>query len=116
MPAARQHLSEEGRFHYLGGTVPLETALAERATRLAEPALRCVPGLRGWVGVDVVLGTERDWAIEINPRLTTSYVGLRRLAGSNLMQTLLDVVGGKAVMPPTWHDGAVQFDADGTIH
>ena len=51
-----------------------------------------MPGLSGYVGVDVVLGNDgRDWAIEINPRLTTSYVGLRALAGFNLAEAMLAV-------------------------
>jgi len=35
-----QHLSEDGRFHYLGGRVPLESRLCERSLRLARRAQR----------------------------------------------------------------------------
>src|SRR5262249_33030130 len=86
LPAA-QHLSEDGRFHYRGGSLPLPPCLAERALRLAERTLATVPGLQGYAGVDVVLGNaedgSRDYVIEVNPRLTTSYVGLRALAATN---------------------------------
>ena len=34
-------------------------------------------GLRGYVGVDVVLGQDKLYVVDVNPRLTTSYVGLR---------------------------------------
>ncbi|HEY5388243.1 MAG TPA: hypothetical protein VIL79_10115, partial [Thermoleophilia bacterium] len=35
-------------------------------------------------GVDLVLGEEACWLIEINPRPTTSYVGLRRVIDINM--------------------------------
>ena len=35
LPAAAQHLSADGRFHYRGGRLPLAPELAARATRLA---------------------------------------------------------------------------------
>ena len=74
---AKQQLSEDGRFHYRGGIVPLPQDLADRAVRLARRAVAAVPGLRGYVGVDLVLGDEGESVIEVNPRLTTSYLGLR---------------------------------------
>ena len=78
MPA-RQHLSSDGRFRYLGGSLPLQPGLALRATKVALAAVAGIAGLQGYVGVDLVLGDDGyDWAIEINPRLTTSYIGLRR--------------------------------------
>ena len=41
-------------------------ALAERAVRLAEHAVAAVPGLFGYVGVDLVLGDQADFVIEID--------------------------------------------------
>jgi predicted ATP-grasp superfamily ATP-dependent carboligase len=76
-----QKLDEGPRIRYLGGRVPLEpVTLRRRATALARRAVGAVPGLRGFVGVDLVLGDreEEDTVIEVNPRPTTSYIGLRR--------------------------------------
>jgi tyramine---L-glutamate ligase len=88
LPAASQVLSEDGRVRYLGGSVPLSDDLTTRAQCLAARAVQCVPGLNGYVGVDLVLGSNpdgsEDWVIEINPRLTTSYIGLRALAEFSL--------------------------------
>jgi predicted ATP-grasp superfamily ATP-dependent carboligase len=112
LPAA-QHLSDDGRFRYLGGRVPLPAGLGERAVSLAGRAVAAVPGLRGYVGVDLVLGDE-DQVIEINPRLTTSYIGLRALADTNLAEAMLRVAGGEEVSP-RWREWAVEFRADGTV-
>ena len=118
LPAA-QNLSADGRFHYLGGTVPLPADLGQRANRLAAQAINAVPGLRGYVGVDLVLGPaddgSQDCLIEINPRLTTSYIGLRRLAQANLAEVMLRQAKGESVPPLEWHPGAVHFQANGTV-
>jgi predicted ATP-grasp superfamily ATP-dependent carboligase len=112
LPGA-QHLSDDGRFHYRGGRVPLPAALRGRAVTLARRAAAAVPGLRGYVGVDLVLG-EEDQVIEINPRLTTSYIGLRALAETNLAEAMLRVADGDDVVL-RWREGAVEFAADGTL-
>ncbi len=111
-----QHLSDDGRFTYLGGELPIPPDLAERAVAFGRKAISCVPGLRGYVGVDLVLGDaadgSQDYAIEINPRLTTSYVGLRALAETNLAGAMLDVCAGRPV-EVRWKPGQVRFTPDG---
>jgi predicted ATP-grasp superfamily ATP-dependent carboligase len=116
---AEQHLSADGRFRYLGGRAPLPAGLAERAQRLGERAVAAVGELRGYVGVDLVLGEaadgSQDWIIEINPRLTTSYIGLRHLARGNLAEAMLRATQGLPLSTLTWHGRAVEFRADGKV-
>jgi predicted ATP-grasp superfamily ATP-dependent carboligase len=110
LPPAEQILSNDDHFHYLGGCVPLPPNLAARATTIARQALAGVPGLCGYVGVDVVLGAAgRDWAIEINPRLTTSYLGLRQLAKSSLAAAMLRIAAGEPEELLQWYDEPVSF-------
>ena len=105
-----QFIAGDRHLSYTGGRIPLAADLAQRATRLAEDAAAWVPGLHGFVGVDLVLGEtpEDDRVIELNPRLTLSYVALRRLCTTNLAEALLD-----AEAPVEWSDGALRFDAAG---
>ena len=72
-----QHVNVRGgRFEYRGGRIPAPTPVDEGPARAA---VASVPGLRGFVGVDFLWDEARDrlTVLEINPRVTTSYVGLR---------------------------------------
>lgn len=116
--ACTQRLSDDRRFRYLGGECPLPSGLAQRAENLARRALY---GLRtdcGYVGIDLVLGDaedgSQDYVIEINPRLTTSYVGLRALSNTNLAQAMLDVAQGHEPQLD-WKPGRVRWSADGVV-
>jgi predicted ATP-grasp superfamily ATP-dependent carboligase len=115
---AYQHLSTDGRFQYQGGSLPLPTELSRRAVELGERAIAHLPGLKGYVGVDLVLGEaadgSQDYAIEINPRLTTSYIGLRVACLDNLAQRMIDLACGRQVDPLRWKGGTFQFSADGS--
>jgi predicted ATP-grasp superfamily ATP-dependent carboligase len=118
LPPCQQHVAPETNFRYDGGELPIAPALASRAVALGLRAVGCVPGLRGYVGVDLVLGPDpagnSDTAIEINPRLTTSYVGLRALADGNVARDLLAVCDGEKPAPVGWKSGRVRFRPDGT--
>lgn len=118
MPAC-QRLSENGRFQYLGGRLPLPPALAERAVALAIRTVATLPHPRGYIGLDLVLGEHPDGSddavIEINPRLTTSYVGLRALAEDNLAAAMLRIARGQQIDPVRWKPGSVAFRPDGRL-
>ena len=74
----------DGRFEYRGGTVP---APCRDALPQLKPAVDAIAGLRGFVGVDFIWNAEerRATILEINPRPTTSYVGLSRLLPPGLL-------------------------------
>ncbi|QVL31370.1 ATP-grasp domain-containing protein [Telmatocola sphagniphila] len=114
LKACRQILSEDGRFQYLGGEVPLETNLEQRAIQLGIKAIRWLLAeapFVGYIGIDLILG-ERDVLIEINPRLTTSYIGLRQLTESNLAEAMWKIAEGKAT-EVKWKPGRVRFQSNG---
>lgn len=84
----KQCIHIDGSFTYHGGVIPFEHPQGELALEVARDAVRTIPGLRGYVGVDLVLTDEAAYLIEVNPRLTTSYVGLRRVINLNLAQAI----------------------------
>ena len=117
-PGATQRLSDDGRFRYLGGTTPLAAHFRARAVALAKRAVESIPGLQGYVGVDLILGEtddgRQDVVVEINPRLTTSFIGLRQLTRTNLADLWLRLWRGETVEMPDWSNEAIDFAADGT--
>ena len=61
---------------------------------LAQRVGRAIPGLRGFVGIDVVWHPRRGpVVIEVNPRLTVAYAGLSAVRGGELVRALLDAHG-----------------------
>lgn len=61
-----------------------------RLAALADQVCRAIPGLDGYVGIDLLLGEDEPVVVEVNPRLTTSYVALGRALGINVARRLLD--------------------------
>jgi tyramine---L-glutamate ligase len=114
----KQRISDDGRLRYLGGELPLTPGLAERAAELAKRAVAALPRTVGYVGVDLVLGRDpngaEDYVIEVNPRLTTSYVGLRAAAESNLAKAMMLVAAGN-VWQVAFSDRAIEFDPSGNV-
>jgi predicted ATP-grasp superfamily ATP-dependent carboligase len=117
-----QHVEvEDGRFVYRGGRLPGPRAIGLEVPR---KAVEAIPGLRGFVGVDFIrqAGDGRPVVIEINPRPTTSFIGLRWLfTPGTLARAWLNAVEGRspldalrAIEPPPG-EGTVRFLADGTI-
>lgn len=110
LPACRQLLSDDGKFTYLGGSLPLDPHHAERGTRLAVRAAAACGTLRGFLGVDLILGSnvDEDRVIEINPRLTTSYLLLRRATEENLASAIVRWSLYRSA-PPVFSDRKTQF-------
>jgi predicted ATP-grasp superfamily ATP-dependent carboligase len=99
-------------FVYQGGEVPLSHPLAARAVTLAQSAIRLIPGLRGYVGVDLILTQDQALLIEINPRLTTSYIGLRQVLDLNLAQAIWDARYQNVLPSQVRLNGQVFFTKD----
>lgn len=114
----RQQISHDGRLRYLGGEFPLSPGMAERAKHLAERALAALPAAVGYIGVDVVLGGRPDGSedavIEVNPRLTTSYVGLRTAVVGNLAEAMYRIASGEA-RSVEFTSKPIEFDTDGNV-
>ena len=115
-PIARQSITGKNRFHYAGGWISTAGRRSEAVEDVARRAIESVPGLSGYVGVDLIVPADRKDAplvIEINPRLTTSYLGYRTLTDDNLAERLLTP---EVPRPPiVWKRGRADFQADGTI-
>jgi tyramine---L-glutamate ligase len=83
---------ENGAFRFCGSIV----GGLERRRALCEPIAAAVaaamPDLWGYVGIDFIDGATGPRVLEVNPRLTTSYVGLTRAIGMNPAGPVLDLI------------------------
>ncbi|MBT0160482.1 ATP-grasp domain-containing protein [Candidatus Bathyarchaeota archaeon A05DMB-2] len=77
---------------YDGGLVPLDSPLKCDAFAVAKKVVESFRELRGFVGVDLVLTDEEPVVVEVNPRLTMSYVGLRNVTNFNLAHAIVNAV------------------------
>jgi len=71
----------------------------EAFSRLADDIAALLPGLWGYNGIDVVCGGKGIVVLEINPRLTTSYVGLGESLGRNPAELVLGLLE-EGPLPP----------------
>ena len=93
----RQHIGVDGagflRFDGVSrdARTTVEAAVTARAlAALGQRVQAALPGLRGFVGIDVTWNPERGpVVIEINPRVTCAYEGLSASLGRNIAQEVL---------------------------
>ena len=114
----RQKVSLHGAsFVYSGSLV---NGMAQHWTEfdaLAQRIARAIPGLCGYFGVDVLVDEGQLQVFEINPRLTTSYVGLHEAIGCNPARLVLDLLYNHASTSAGFNmlKGSTQHVADVTV-
>ena len=94
---------------YIGGIVPFESPLKNKAFDLAEKIVESIKGLIGFIGIDLILTNNDVVIIEINPRITTSYIGLRKVTNINLAQALINCYFEKNIPVEVKNSGYVYF-------
>lgn len=96
-----------GRLEYNGGTTPFKHEMAADALLVAKRAVESIDGLRGYVGVDLIL-SDKIYVVELNSRITTPYIALRKLIDINLGKAIIAAVNGE--IPMEWSiNGVAEF-------
>lgn len=119
LPVAEQMISRNdlGELAYQGGRIPaaVDDQTEARLVHLMHTAAKVLPGLHGYVGFDVLkpfAAEATPLLCEVNPRLTTSYVGYRRLCSTNLMTVWLSPEGAGQVH---WRSNSIRFSKTGLV-
>jgi hypothetical protein len=110
----RQYIEtgKDGSFHYLGGETPVhplrEAEIAGVAKKVTE-----VLGCQGYCGVDVVVA-DKVYVVDVNPRITTSLVGIAACMEEEIADILVDASKGRG--PEQVHlRGSARFDTSGKV-
>jgi predicted ATP-grasp superfamily ATP-dependent carboligase len=109
-----QHVTAGTALAYRGGSTPFDHPLAAAGAEAARRTCEAIPGLRGFVGVDLVLADTGPVVIEVNARLTLSYLGVRAVLDENLAALTLAACRGTlpAALVPRRR---ARFRADGRV-
>ncbi len=108
----RIRIDPDGSFHYLGGETPVHPAREPEIIATAKKVVE-VLGCQGYCGVDLVVA-DNIYVIEVNPRITTSLVGIAACMKEEIAELL--VAASKGQGPGSVHlNGRVQFDKDGKV-
>jgi predicted ATP-grasp superfamily ATP-dependent carboligase len=96
----RQHVAHfGGTLQFTGCSVNGLAAWRPLLADLADGIADALPDLWGYVGVDLILTESGAVVLEVNPRLTTSYVGLRASIGVNPAAWVLALLDDAAPLP-----------------
>jgi tyramine---L-glutamate ligase len=82
---------KDGKFGFHGAGVNQASEYLPMMQTMAEQIHSAIPGLTGYWGADMILTADNQLTlVEINPRLTTPYIGLSSLLADNPAQMILD--------------------------
>jgi predicted ATP-grasp superfamily ATP-dependent carboligase len=105
-------IGDDGKFHYAGGETPVHPAREEEIIATAVNAVT-VLGCQGYCGVDVVVA-DKVYVVDVNPRITTSLVGIAACMQGEIAEIL--VAASKGNGPETIRfDRHVRFDTNGKV-
>jgi hypothetical protein len=110
----RQYIEtgSDGLFHYRGGETPVHPAREAEIVEVAKNVVE-VLGCQGYCGVDVVVA-DKVYVVDVNPRITTSLVGIAACMKEEIAGIL--VAASKGEGPDHVQlTGSARFDTQGKV-
>ena len=104
---------QDGHVTYHGGETPVDHPRKDEMYAVASKVIE-VLGCQGYVGVDMVVTSDRIVVVDVNPRPTTSIIGIAACMEEEIAQVILDASYGR--FPDFVHlNGHAYFSSDGKI-
>jgi predicted ATP-grasp superfamily ATP-dependent carboligase len=102
----------KGQFSFHGccvnGIVEAQFSLL-KATDLIQKIDHAIAGLWGFIGIDLIVTNDETYVVDINPRVTTAYVGLNESLNLNPAKLLLTMKKhGLPTLPISTHRKAIE--------
>ncbi|MDD4299571.1 MAG: ATP-grasp domain-containing protein [Methanomicrobium sp.] len=110
----RQYIEKEGdKFFYRGGETPVFHPREDEIIKTAEKCIN-VLGCQGYTGIDMIVSDERICVVDVNPRPTTSLVGICSIMKEEIADILVE--SSKGNVPDSVHlTGRVSFNTKGEV-
>ena len=106
----------DNQFHYLGSTVNSVDDSNGELLHLARRVIAAIPGLWGYVGIDLIITDQGPVVLGVNPRMTMSHVGLHASIGANPAAMLFDMLrSGRCGMPDPQNSRQVSVDLNAAL-
>jgi predicted ATP-grasp superfamily ATP-dependent carboligase len=105
-------IDSDGAFRYLGGETPVHPDREEEITSIAKKAVEIL-GCQGYCGVDMVVA-DRTYVVDVNPRITTSLVGIAACMKEEIADLLVAASKGEGTAE-VHLTGRASFDTNGTV-
>ena len=105
-------IGDDGAFRYCGGETPVHPGREQEILDVATKTI-AVLGCQGYCGVDVVVADKVN-VVDVNPRITTSLVGIAACMEEEIARILVDASFGKPIAP-VHLTGSVRFDTHGKV-
>lgn len=93
-----------------------EPGVTEAHLSLVDRIAKALPGLSGYVGIDVIETAEAVSVLEINPRLTTSFAGIWQALGVNVAEHVLRMPADLPVLNPVSNRSITVAIDGGEVH
>jgi tyramine---L-glutamate ligase len=104
--------NKDGTFTYRGGETPVHPAREQEIVETAKKAAT-VLGCQGYCGVDVIVA-DKVYVLDVNPRITTSIVGIAACMDEEIAALLVSASEGATPSAVHFH-GRVRFDRYGKV-
>jgi tyramine---L-glutamate ligase len=105
-------IDTSGSFHYLGGETPVHPAWEAEILSIARKAAE-VLGCQGYCGIDMIV-SDKIYVIEVNPRITTSLVGIVACMEEEIASLIVAASKGEGPAEVHLH-GRARFDTHGKV-
>jgi predicted ATP-grasp superfamily ATP-dependent carboligase len=106
----------DNQIHYLGSTVNSISDSDGRLERLARRVVAAIPGLWGYVGIDIIITEQGPVVLGVNPRMTLCHGGLHDSTGVNPAGMLVEMLrNGRCNKPRLQKNRQVSIDVHGSL-
>ncbi len=95
---------------YTGGVVNGMRDYWPQFEFIANKIAQALPSLAGYVGIDVIVDDDEIIVVEINPRLTTTYAGMRESIGHNPAELIINTLTQPNFVWPTLQRNLVNIN------